>query len=53
MFEKLMFATQEEKKEFDKYIKLKGKFLFKQIYDVLIETKNNISYKEISSYITF
>ena len=53
MFEKLMFDNQEEKKEFDKYIKLKGKFLFKQIYDVLIETKNNISYKEISSYIRY
>lgn len=53
MFEKLNFENQEEKKEFDKYIKLKGKFLFKQIYDVLIETKNNISYKEISSYIRY
>ena len=28
MFEKLIFENQEEKKEFDKYIKLKGKFLF-------------------------
>ena len=53
MFEKLNFENQEEEKEFDKYIKLKGKFLFKQIYDVLIETKNNISYKEISSYIRY
>ena len=53
MFEKLDFENQEEKKEFDKYIKLKGKFLFKQIYDVLIETKNNISYKDISSYIRY
>ena len=53
MFEKLRFKTKREETEFNKYIKLKGEFLYKQIYDILLETKEIVWYEEISSYVRY
>ena len=53
MFEKLRFKTKREEIEFNKYIKLKGEFLYKQIYDILLENKEIIWYEEISSYVRY
>ena len=53
MFEKLRFKTKREETEFNKYIKLKGEFLYKQIYDILLENKEIIWYEEISSYVRY
>lgn len=53
MFEKLRFKTKREETEFNKYIKLKGEFLYKQIYDILFENKEIIWYEEISSYVRY
>lgn len=53
MFEKLRFKTKREEIEFNKYIQLKGEFLYKQIYDILLENKEIIWYEEISSYVRY
>lgn len=55
MFEKLIFASQEEKDNFEKYKKLKGVYLHKQVYDVLLEAngEEEISYNELSSIIRY
>ena len=53
MFKKLRFKTKREEIEFNKYIKLKGEFLYKQIYDILLENKEIIWYEEISSYVRY
>jgi hypothetical protein len=37
MFEKLTFASPREKEDFEKYKKLKGVYLHKQVYDILLE----------------
>ena len=52
MFEELDY--QGEGKIFDKYVNLKGKFLHKQIYDVLLDkNKNEVKYSKLSSIIRY
>ena len=46
MFEQLTFTNEKEKQEFKKYLSLKGKYLYKQVYDILLE-KNKGKYKRI------
>ena len=48
MFDKLLFEN-EEKDTFGKYLVLKGRYLHKQIYDIILETKGNVSYEELSN----
>lgn len=50
MFDKLKFANSE----FEKYKQLKGEYLHKQIYDVLLEiNKENVLYSDLSSIIRY
>ena len=51
MFEKLTFASPKEKEDFEKYKKLKGVYLHKQVYDILLEANGgeNVTYYELSS----
>ena len=55
MFEKLTYDNETEKSTFEKYVKLKGKFLHKQIYDILLQANDNssVSYYELSSFIRY
>ena len=55
MFEKLTFASPKEKEDFEKYKKLKGVYLHKQVYDVLLEANGgeNVTYQELSSIIRY
>ena len=55
MFDKLTFNNEKEKTEFKKYTSLKGIYLYKQVYDILLELSNNTSvkYKELSSIIRY
>ena len=55
MFEKLTFASPREKEDFEKYKKLKGVYLHKQVYDILIEANDgeNVTYSELSSIIRY
>ena len=55
MFEKLTFASQEERDNFEKYKKLKGLYLHKQVYDILLEANggDNVAYRELSSIIRY
>ncbi len=55
MFEKLTFASQEERDDFEKYKKLKGLYLHKQVYDILLEANcgDNVAYRELSSIIRY
>lgn len=54
MFEELIIAP-EERSIFEKYIKLKGVYLHKQVYDILLEANNGqkITYSELSSIIRY
>lgn len=54
MFEDIIFVNESEKKLFEKYLPLKGKFLFKQIYDILKEANNGqVTYYELSSILRY
>ena len=54
MFEQLTFTNEKEKREFKKYLSLKGKYLYKQVYDILLEkNKGTVSYQELSSLIRY
>lgn len=54
MFEQLTFTNEKEKQEFKKYSSLKGKYLYKQVYDILLEkNKGTVSYQELSSLIRY
>ncbi len=55
MFEKLTFASQEERDDFEKYKKLKGVYLHKQVYDILLEANVGeiVTYYELSSIIRY
>ena len=55
MFEKLTFASTKEKEDFEKYKKLKGVYLHKQVYDILLEANGgeNVTYQELSSIIRY
>lgn len=57
MFEQLTFTNEkeeQEKQEFKKYLSLKGEYLYKQVYDILLEkNKGTVSYQELSSFIRY
>lgn len=54
MFEDLIFANDFEKETFKKYLPLKGKFLHKQIYDILKEANGGqVTYYELSSVLRY
>jgi hypothetical protein len=55
MFDKLIFLNENEKTEFEKYTSLKGIYLYKQVYDILLELNcnNSVKYKELSSIIRY
>ena len=55
MFEKLTFASPREKEDFEKYKKLKGIYLHKQVYDILLEANGGetVTYAELSSIIRY
>ena len=54
MFEQLNFTNEKEKQEFKKYLSLKGKYLYKQVYDILLEkNKGTVSYQELSYLIRY
>lgn len=55
MFEKLTFASPREKEDFEKYKKLKGVYLHKQVYDILLEADGGetVTYAELSSIIRY
>ena len=58
MFDKLIFDKANEEKEraeFEKYKKLKGVYLHKQVYDILLEANGgeNVTYCELSSIIRY
>ena len=55
MFEKLEFKNEKERKSFEKFKLIKGEYLHKQIYNVLLELHNNekVTYYELSSYVRF
>ena len=54
MFEQLTFTNEKEKQECKKYLSLKGKYLYKQVYDILLEkNKGTVSYQELSSLIRY
>lgn len=55
IFEKLTFASPREKEDFEKYKKLKGVYLHKQVYDILLEANGgeNVTYYELSSIIRY
>lgn len=51
MKDKIEFSDDE--KEFDKYCKLKGEYLHKQIYDLLFEKSEIVKYTDLSSIIRY
>ena len=55
IFEKLTFASPKEEADFEKYKKLKGIYLHKQVYDILLEANGgeNVTYYELSSIIRY
>lgn len=53
MFEKIVFKNANEKDEFEKYIKLKGRDLYFQVYNILTENEGKISYYTLSSFIRY
>ena len=54
MFERLIFADELERVKFEKYVKIRGKFVFKQIYDYLLNfDKEKVDYTDISSCIRY
>ena len=55
MFEKLTYASLKEREDFEKYKKLKGVYLHKQVYDILLEANGGetVTYAELSSIIRY
>ena len=55
IFEKLTFASPKEEADFEKYKKLKGIYLHKQVYDILLEANGceTVTYAELSSIIRY
>lgn len=54
MFDQLTFASPKEKEEFEKYKRLKGVYLHKQVYDILLEANGGgVTYHELSSIIRY
>ncbi len=52
-FEKLNFEVGK-REEFEKFVKIKGEFLYKQIYDILLDCGDtDVKYKELSSVIRY
>ena len=52
MFEKLNYNNKED--VFNKYVKLKGEYLHKQVYDVLIDKNSrSVNYEDLSSIIRY
>lgn len=53
MFNKLSFSNTTD--EFNKYKELKGEYLYKQIYDLLLELNNDsfVNYNDLSSIIRY
>jgi hypothetical protein len=54
VFDQLTFASPKEKEEFEKYKRLKGVYLHKQVYDILLEANGGgVTYHELSSIIRY
>ena len=54
MFEKLNYLNDEERIEFEKYLRIRSKFLFKQIYDyLLLENAEKVNYSELGTCIRY
>ena len=54
MFEKLTFSSDENKKEFEKYIEIRGKYVFQQVYKYICNiTNGECAYSELSSCIRY
>jgi hypothetical protein len=54
VFDQLTFASPKEKEEFEKYKRLKGVYLHKQVYDILQEANGEgVTYHELSSIIRY
>ena len=55
IFDKLTFASPKEEADFEKYKKLKGIYLHKQVYDILLKANGgeNVTYYELSSIIRY
>jgi hypothetical protein len=54
VFDQLTFASPKEKEEFEKYKRLKGVYLHKQVYDILLEANGGgVAYHELSSIIRY
>jgi hypothetical protein len=55
VFDQLTFASPKEKEEFEKYKRLKGVYLHKQVYDILLEANGGgeVTYYELSSLIRY
>lgn len=55
IFDKLTFASPKEEADFQKYKKLKGIYLHKQVYDILLEANGGeeVTYYELSSIIRY
>ena len=51
MFDKMDFNGQEE--EFNKYVKLRVRFLYLQFYNIFLEKKDKVNYNEIKSCIIY
>jgi len=53
-FEKLEFNSEKEEKDFEKYVALKGVYLHKQVYDVLLSyNPNSVTYSDLSGVICY
>ena len=55
MFKKIIFKTDDEYKDFQDYKLVRGEYLYKQIYDIMIDIngKNDIVYSDFSSVIRY
>lgn len=47
------FKNEKEEIEYNKYLKLKGKYLYNQVYKVLLGKSSQIEYKDFSSLIRY
>ena len=54
MFGRLIFSDELERAKFEKYLKIRGKFVIKQIYDYLLNfDKEKVNYKDLSTCIRY
>lgn len=54
MFEKLTFSSNEDKINFDKYIAIRGKYVFQQVYKFICNiTNDECTYLDLSSCIRY